>query len=121
MTNRNMCLVVAGLLLGAAACDNAKAPQWQRVSAADADPAFHVDVNNITQRAGTPYLVMQTRYSDGRYGVIRASANCARQKVEPTALNEEIFASGGQSLETRMTTLGHEDELAILGLACKGK
>ncbi len=81
-------------------------------------PSFYLDTANISFTGGTPYVILQTRYADGRVGKIRAEANCPRRKLEPTALQEDVFGSDGARLTNRMITMSGADEKAVLDRAC---
>lgn len=118
--DKTTCIVGACLALALVGCSKPKAAQWQRISADAAEPAFYLDTANIQRTAGTPYVILQTRYTDGRYGMIRAESNCARRVLEPTALKEDVYGRDGQKLEDRMVTMSGEDEQAVLKLACSG-
>jgi hypothetical protein len=123
--------LLSGSLAG---CDKPRAPDWMQVTQGDpcAAPAraaseaaaaceggvFFLDRANLSVKSGTPYVILQTRYPDGRIGAIRAEANCPRQKLEPTALKEDLFGKDGAPLQNRMTTLSAADEKAILQYAC---
>ena len=118
-----------------AACGKAPAPNWVQVTKGDpcaaalpapaADqapapcdaPSFWLDDANIDVKGGTPYVILQTRYADGRIGAIRAEANCPRQKLEPTALKEAVYRDGSL-VDNRMTTMSGADEAAVLAIAC---
>jgi hypothetical protein len=119
----------AGLALAAlvsfTACNKVTPPAWQRITQAEPcaeagcdRPAFYLDTANISVTGGTPYVILQTRYGDGRFGSIRAEANCPRNKLEPTALKEDIFSADGARVDNRMITLSAEDESAVLKHAC---
>jgi hypothetical protein len=119
----------AGILVAAlaslSACKEPAAPQWQRITQAEPcaeagcdRPAFYLDTANISVTGGTPYVLLQTRYGDGRFGMIRAEVNCPRSKLEPTALKEDVFKADGTRLENRMLTISAEDEGAVLRHAC---
>jgi hypothetical protein len=138
------CIVLFACALSA--CSKPVAPDWQRVTqatpciaatppaalpsaegtpavevvapaACDA-PEFYLDVANISVKGGTPYVILQTRYADGRVGSIRAEANCPLKKLEPTALKEAIYDKGGALVLDHMTTMSAEDEAAVLARAC---
>jgi len=102
------------------ACQKATEPQWMRITTADPGegPAFYLDTANISRKAGTPYVILQTRYADKRFGMIRAEANCGRRKLEPTALKETVYSEQGAVVDDRMVTMSGEDEQAVLKLAC---
>jgi hypothetical protein len=118
--------LVSGAALGLAAagaltaCSRPAAPEWTRITTAEPGeaPAFYLDTANISFKSGTPYVILQTRYADGRFGLIRAEANCARKKLEPTALKEDLFSPQGAKLENRMTPMPGEDEQAVLARVC---
>lgn len=114
--------VALGFAAGGAltACSKPAPPEWTRITAAEPGeaPAFYLDTANISHKAGTPYVILQTRYADGRYGLIRAEANCAKKKLEPTALKEDLFSPQGAKLENRMTPMPGEDEQAVLARVC---
>jgi hypothetical protein len=118
-------LVALTAATGLAACEKATAPQWLRITQAEPcavagcdQPAFYLDTANISVTGGTPYVILQTRYGDGRFGAIRAEANCPRAKLEPTALKEAVFAANGTPLVNRMITMSAADESAVLEHAC---
>lgn len=106
------------LVLGA--CQKASAPQWTRITTADpgTGPAFYLDTANISRKGGTPYVILQTRYADSSFGMIRAEANCGRRKLEPTALKEAVYDAKGALIDNRMVTMSGEDEQAVLKTAC---
>lgn len=81
-------------------------------------PEFYLDVANISVKAGTPYVILQTRYADGRVGSIRAEANCPLKKLEPTALKETVYDKSGALVLDHMTTMSAEGEAAVLARAC---
>ena len=115
-----------------AGCEKPKAAQWMQITqgdpcaaAAAAAPAatcdagaFSLDTANLSVKAGTPYIILQTRYADGRIGSIRAEVNCPRQIVEPTALKEAVYGKDGALASNRMTQLSADDERALLKYAC---
>jgi hypothetical protein len=101
---------------GAGAGPAAPAPAADQPPACDA-PSFWLDDANIDVKGGTPYVILQTRYADGRLGAIRAEANCPRQKLEPTALKEAVYRDGSL-VDNRMTTMSGADEAAVLATAC---
>ncbi len=118
---------MAVLLAGISGCDKPKPSDWMPITqgdpcaAASNGPcdagAFYLDKANLSVRAGTPYVVLQTRYPDGRVGSINAEVNCPRRKLEPTALKEAVSRNGAL-VENRMTTMSAEDEKAVLDYAC---
>lgn len=119
MNTRTLVSGVA-LCLVLPACQKAAAPQWKRITTADTGdgPAFYLDTANISRNKGTPYVILQTRYADTRFGMIRAEANCGRHKLEPTALKETVYDAKGAVVDNRMVTMSGEDEKAVLDLAC---
>jgi hypothetical protein len=110
-------VLVAGALSG---CDKPRPADWMKITQGDGGEsgAFYLDRANLSVKGGTPYVILQTRYADGRTGSIRAEVNCPRQKLEPTALKEDVFGKDGALLQNRMTTLSADDEKAILQYAC---
>jgi len=128
-------MAAVGLLAASVAgCDKPRAADWMQITQGDpcAAPAppgadetatceggvFYLDRANLSVKSGTPYVILQTRYPDGRRGTIRAEANCPRRKLEPTALKEDLFDKNGALLQNRMTALSAADETAILQYAC---
>jgi hypothetical protein len=116
--------LIGSALLALGACDKVTPPEWLRITQAEPcaeagcdRPAFYLDTANISVTGGTPYVLLQTRYGDGRTGTIRAEVNCPRSKLEPTALKEQLSRTDG-TLEIRMITLSGEDEAAVLKHAC---
>jgi hypothetical protein len=118
--------LVSGVALGLAAagtltaCSKPAPPEWTRITTAEPGeaPTFYLDTANVSRKGGTPYVILQTRYADGRYGLIRAEANCAMKKLEPTALKEDLYSPQGAKLENRMTPMSGEDEQAVLARVC---
>lgn len=118
--------LIALLLL--AACGGPKAPDWMRITGEDpcaglAEGAcegavWFLDSANISVRGGTPYVILQSRYPDGRVGATRAECNCGRSKLEPTALKEDLRAADGSALGQRLAVISAADERAILDFAC---
>ncbi len=112
----------------AAGCAKEKAAEWMQITqgdpcAATTDTpceagAFYLDTANVSYNAGTPYIILQTRYADGRIGSIRAEVNCPRQMIEPTALKEALYKDG-TLVTNRTTNLSAADEKALLVYACK--
>ncbi|MET0292036.1 MAG: hypothetical protein ABW136_06680 [Steroidobacteraceae bacterium] len=94
-----------------------EAPPADQPPTACDSPVFWLDDANIDIKGGTPYVILQTRYTDGRTGSIRAEANCPRNKLEPTALKETIYKDGAV-VANRMITLSAPDEAAVLKQAC---
>ncbi len=123
-----MTLAALAALAALAGCDKPRPAQWiarhagRSLRAKTDGPcdagAFYLDTANLSVKSGTPYVILQTRYADGRTGSIRAEVNCPRQKLEPTALKEAVAGSNGAPLENRMTTMGADDEKAVLQYAC---
>jgi hypothetical protein len=119
--------VAAVLMAGLGGCDKPRAPEWMAITRGDpcaatsSGPcdagAFYLDSANLSVKSGTPYVILQTRYADGRIGSIHAEANCPRRKLEPTALKETL-SKGGALIENRMTTISAGDEKAVLEYAC---
>jgi hypothetical protein len=125
--------LLAGTLAG---CEKPRPPDWMQITQGDPcatptpSPAvaeapaaceggvFYLDRANLSVKSGTPYVILQTRYPDGRTGSIRAEANCPRQKLEPTALKEALFGKDGAPLQNRVTTMSDADEKAVLKYAC---
>ncbi len=118
---------LAGLLAILSGCDKPRPPEWMAITkgdpcagstagACDAG-AFYLDTANLAVRSGTPYVILQTRYADGRIGSIHAEVNCPRRKLEPTALKEAVSRDGALT-ENRMTTMSADDEKAVLDYAC---
>ena len=110
-------VLLAGVFAG---CDKPRPPDWMKITQGDGGESgtFYLDRANLSVNGGTPYVILQTRYPDGRTGSIRAEANCPRQKLEPTALKEDLFGKDGVLLQNRMTTLSADDEKSILQYAC---
>jgi hypothetical protein len=110
-------VLLAGLLAG---CDKPRAPEWMRITPEGAAEGgvFYLDRANLSVNSGTPYVILQTRYPDGRTGSIRAEANCAGRKLEPTALKEALYGTDGVPVGNGMTTVSAADEKAILEVAC---
>ena len=110
------------------ACAKQKPAQWMQITQGDpcaasgTSPcdagAFYVDTANVSFNAGTPYVILQTRYADGRMGSIRAEVNCPRQMIEPTALKEALYGKDGALVANRTTNLSADDEKALLKYAC---
>jgi hypothetical protein len=115
------------ILATGAGCAKSKAPEWRQITQGDPCAAsvetpcdagaFYLDTANISRNAGTPYIILQTRYTDGRVGSIRAEVNCPRRKVEPTALQEAVYRDGAL-VTNRMTNLSGDDERALLMIVC---
>jgi len=126
---RPMAATLSILALGAG-CAKAKAPEWRQITQGDPCAAatttpcdagvFYLDTANISRSGGTPYIILQTRYADGRVGAIRAEVNCPRRKIEPTALQEAVYRDGAL-LTNRMTNLSAEDERALLMQLCDSR
>jgi hypothetical protein len=119
-------LVPVAALALLSACGKPAAPSWLQITKGEPcadpatcdEPAFYLDTANLSVRSGTPYVILQTRYRDGRLGSIRAEANCPRKKLEPTALKEALFQANGTLLENRMRAISAADENAVLAYAC---
>ena len=119
---------IAAALLALAGCSKPKAAEWMQITQGDPCAAasespcegarFYLDTANISTNAGTPYIILQTRYADGRVGGIRAEVNCPRRMIEPTALKEALYKDGAL-VENRTTNLSADDEKALLDYACK--
>jgi hypothetical protein len=126
---RPMAVGLTILAMGAG-CARQKAPEWRQISQGDpcagatTTPCdagtFYLDTANISRNAGTPYIILQTRYADGRVGAIRAEVNCPRRKVEPTALQEAVYKDGAL-VTNRMTNLSGDDERGLLAVLCDSR
>jgi hypothetical protein len=83
---------------------------------------FYLDTANITKQGGVIYVTMRTTAqdaSDGSFGIIRAEANCAGQRLEPSALKEDVYDSAGKLLETaRLAVITADDQTQVLAKAC---
>jgi hypothetical protein len=119
---------IAATLLALTGCGKPKAAEWMQITQGDPCASasespcegarFYLDTANISTNAGTPYIILQTRYADGRVGSIRAEVNCPRRMIEPTALKEAL-SKDGVLVENRTTNLSADDEKALLDYACK--
>lgn len=107
------------LLAALVGCEKPRPVDWMQITqGTGADGAvFYLDRTNLTVKAGTPYIILQTRYADGRIGSIRAEVNCPRQMIEPTALKEAV-SKDGALVASRTTNLGADEERALLKYAC---
>lgn len=121
-------LALAAATLAVSGCGKPRAPEWMQVTQGDPCASasdspcegarFYLDTANISYNAGTPYIILQTRYADGRVGSIRAEVNCPRRMIEPTALKEAL-SKDGALVANRTTNLSADDEKALLDYACK--
>jgi hypothetical protein len=117
-----LAILVGPLLLSA--CSEPPAPDWVRISGPQ-DEVFYLDRANIERKGGVPYVTLQVR-SEGAaarpgFGIIRAEANCAKRKLEPTALKVADYDGQGQPAGNRMTVINAADEIAVLAAACEGQ
>jgi hypothetical protein len=83
---------------------------------------FYLDTANITKQGGVIYVTMRTTSQDAAdagFGVIRAEANCARKRLEPSALKEDVYDAAGKLVESaRLAVITSEDQAQVLQKAC---